>query len=471
MAYAQTHPSFLVRESAPMRLFQPRPGLRAAPIRGEQYLAAITAVWLVIQMFDVLFTIGGSYELALTVCVVWIALPLFFAAPQSFLRTGVSALIAGKGRSSVLLMVFFVVSLASALISGNILKSVGYLVATIVTLMLEYELCARLGGYFHSALRWYSVLGTLAYLPFYLRGAVAGANWGRLSVSEADHPNHFGFVCFSILAAAFGWRSWWVRLTISGLMLTMIIDSRSRTSLISSLVTIAMFIILDLKNKKAIVTGVVASGVLCIGALVSLEYIIPTISSALELQADYRGIGSGLSGRTDLWRAGIDLILERPLLGVGFRLQDEALPTKLQSAGTVHNGYLGTVVEVGILGAIPLFWFMGIGVRNLWRDSNRNHPGSQLGLCFVLGYLATALAEGHLLNLANPSSVIAWCFLISSGIQGQSRSKAAPRVRARFVTRPRIPMPFRQAPASSVKDWSLILRTGRSNSRESNHHS
>src|SRR5579863_8733806 len=176
MSFVQTHPSFLVRESAPIRVFQPRPGLRVAPVRSEQYLAAITAVWLVIQMFDVLFTIGGSYELALAVSVVWIAVPLFFTAPSSFLRTGVSALMAGKGRSSVLLMMFFVVSLASGLISGNILKSVGYLVATIVTLMLEYELLTCLGGYFNSALRWYSVLGTLAYLPFYLRGAVEGAN-------------------------------------------------------------------------------------------------------------------------------------------------------------------------------------------------------------------------------------------------------------------------------------------------------
>src|SRR5579864_6632154 len=105
MSFIQAHPSFSIRESAPMRKFQLRPGLRVAPARGEQYLAAITALWLVIQMFDVLFAIGGSYELALALCVMWIAVPLFFTAPQSFLLTGISALMAGKGRSSVLLMV------------------------------------------------------------------------------------------------------------------------------------------------------------------------------------------------------------------------------------------------------------------------------------------------------------------------------------------------------------------------------
>jgi exopolysaccharide production protein ExoQ len=449
--------------STPLWWHRSRPGV--APARGEQFLAAITAVWLVIQMFDVLFTIGGSYELALTVSVVWIALPLFFAAPQSFLRTGVSALMAGKGRSSVLLMVFFVASLASALTSGNIPKSVGYLVATIVTLMLEYELRARLGGYFNWALRWYSVLGTLAYLPFYLRGAIAG----RLSVSEADHPNHFGLVCFSILGAAFAWRNWPVRVTISGLMIAMIVAAQSRSALVSSLVMITAFLVLELKNRKAVLTAIIAGCAVCIVVLFSFEQIIGAASSVLNLEDQYRGIDSGLSGRVDLWRAGIDIFRDQPFLGVGFRLQDEALPARFQAAGAVHNGFLGTLVEVGLVGAIPLFWFMCIGVRNLWRDSNGNHPGSQLGLSYVLAYFASALVEPRLLNLANPASVIAWCFLISRGIQYQRVRKARPHVRARFVTRLRTPMPYRQAPATAPKDWSLILRLGRSNFRESNH--
>lgn len=59
--------------------------------------------------------------------------------------------------------------------SGDTLKSIGYLLATIVTLAIEYELCAYLGGYFQWALRRYSVLGTLAYLPF-----ICAARWPAL---------------------------------------------------------------------------------------------------------------------------------------------------------------------------------------------------------------------------------------------------------------------------------------------------
>ncbi len=396
-----------------------------AALRGRRYLAAIVAVWLAIQMFDVLFTIGGSYELALTVCVFWIAVPLFFAAPGSFLRSSIATLTGGKGRASVLLLVFVCASLLSAVTSGDTLKSVGYLLATVVTLALEYELCAYLGGYFQWALRWYSVLGTLAYLPFYLRGAVAGANWGRLSVSEGDHPNHFGLVCFSILGASFAWRSWPVRLAISGAMIAMITAAQSRSSLISSLVMITVFMALELKNRKAVLTAMLAGGLVCGAVAASFDQIASGVSSALNMNDQYRGAGTGLSGRVDLWEAGIDIFLENPLLGVGFRLQDEALPARFQAAGAVHNGFLGTLVEVGLIGAIPLFWFIAIGIRKLWRDSNPSQPGSQLGISYVLAYCTSAMVEPRLLNLAHPASVIAWCFLIAGGLQARQKRKAA----------------------------------------------
>jgi O-antigen ligase len=439
-------------------------------VKGRKYFAAIVAIWLVIQMFDVLFTIGGSYEAALTVCVCWIALPLLFAAPQSFLKTGLSAFTAGRGRASVLLLIFVGVSLISALLSDDTLKSAGYLLATIVTLVLEFELCAYLGGYFNWALRWYSILGTLAYLPFYLRGAVAGANWGRLSVSEADHPNHFGLVCFSILGAAFAWRSWPVRITISGLMIAMIAAAESRSSLISALIMITAFVALELKNRKAMLTAILAGGIVCIAVLVSLDSINGAVSSALNLQDQYRGSSSGLSGRVDLWRAGVDIFLDNPFLGVGFRLQDEALPARFQAAGAVHNGFLGTLVEVGLLGAIPLFWFMAIGIRKLWRDSRQTNPGSQLGLSYVLGYCASAMVEPRLLNLAHPASVIAWCFIIAGGLQAQPSVKQVSRG-IRPYLKPAPSTFSNPALGPGPRDWALLLKRSRDQFSESHYRS
>jgi O-antigen ligase len=432
-----------------------------AATRGRRWLAAIASIWLVVQVFDVIFTIAGSYELALAVCVAWIAVPLFFAAPGSFLRTGLSTLTAGRGRASVLLLAFMTASLASALLSGNTPKSVGYLVATIVTLILEYELCAYLGTYFNAVLRWYSVLGTLAYLPFYLRGAVAGANWGRLSVNEVDHPNHFGLVCFSIFGAAFAWRSWPIRLAICGAMIAMITAAQSRSSLVSALVMMTIFIALELKNRKAVLTMILVGGIVTIAALVFLDPISGAVSSVLNLHDQYRGAGTGLSGRVELWEAGIDIFLDHPLLGVGFRLQDEALPAMFQYAGAVHNGFLGTLVEVGLLGAIPLFWFMGIGIGKLWRDSNRSHPGSQLGISYVLGYCASAMVEPRLLNLAHPASVIAWCFLISGGIQAHRSVKQVSRGRRGLVIRPEASRFSTPGSRPAPRDWALLLKTSR----------
>jgi O-antigen ligase len=441
-----------------------------APGQGQKYFAAIVGVWLVIQMFDVLFEIGGSYELALAMCVFWIGVPLFFAAPLSFLKAGLSSLTAGKGRASVLLLVFVGMSLVSALLSDNTLRSVGYLLATVVTLVLEYELCAYLGGYFTWALRWYSILGTLAYLPFYVRGAVAGSHWGRLSVSEADHPNHFGLVCFSILAASFAWRSWPLRLAISSLMIAMITAAESRSALISGLVMITAFLLLELMKRRAVLTAMLACGLVFIAVLVSFDRITGAVSSALNLQDQYRGVSSGLSGRVDLWQAGVDIFLDNPFLGVGFRLQDEALPARFQAAGAVHNGFLGTLVEVGLLGAIPLFWFMAIGIRKLWRDSRQTNPGSQLGLSYVLGYCASAMVEPRLLNLAHPASVIAWCFIIAGGLQAQPSVKQVWRGRRPYFK----PAPFTSSNPGlgpGPRNWALLLKRSRDQFSESHYRS
>jgi O-antigen ligase len=437
--------------------------------RGQKYFAALVGIWLVIQMFDVLFTLGESFELALACCVFWIAIPLVFAAPQLFLKTGLPSVTGGNGRSSVLLMIFLTVSLVSALLSGDTVKSIGYLMATVVTLVLEYELCAYLGRFLIWALRWYSILGAFAYLPFYVRGAIAGDHWGRLSVSEADHPNHFGLVCFSILGAAFAWRSWPVRLAISGLMILMITAADSRSSLVSGLVMITAFLLLELRKRRAVLTAILAGGVMCVAILVSFDQITSAISSALNLADQYRGVSSGLSGRVDLWRAGIDIFLDHPLLGVGFRLQDQALPARFQSAGAVHNGFLGTLVEVGLLGAIPLFWFMAIGIRKLWRESRLAYPGSQLGFSYVLGYCASSMVEPRLLNLAHPASVIAWCFIIGGGIQAQRTNPVFHGRRSRL----KAATPNRFSPVFGRKqwDWALLLKHSRERFCESSYRS
>lgn len=54
-----------------------------------------------------------------------------------------------------------------------------------------------------------------------------------------------------------------------------------------------------------------------------------------------------LTGRTEVWKAGIDQFLETPILGIGFNADRLALGAHM------HNSYLQALIQTGLLGSIP----------------------------------------------------------------------------------------------------------------------
>lgn len=115
-----------------------------------------------------------------------------------------------------------------------------------------------------------------------------------------------------------------------------------------------------------------------------------------------------LSGRSDAWRLAIDLWKEAPIAGHGFRsgetLFDQQLQTGARGAGyrTIHNGFLQTLAELGIIGASLLTLIM---VASLWpRPGELRAP--------VLGMAAAAwtvqLAESSIVGLGSFFAPVAW---------------------------------------------------------------
>ena len=54
-----------------------------------------------------------------------------------------------------------------------------------------------------------------------------------------------------------------------------------------------------------------------------------------------------LTGRTEVWKAGIDQFLETPIVGIGFNADRLALGAHM------HNSYLQALIQTGLLGSIP----------------------------------------------------------------------------------------------------------------------
>lgn len=62
------------------------------------------------------------------------------------------------------------------------------------------------------------------------------------------------------------------------------------------------------------------------------------------------------TGRTELWQQVYALFLERPLLGYGYVASRSLLPKVLPWAGEAHNALAESLLDVGVLGTVPVWY-------------------------------------------------------------------------------------------------------------------
>jgi O-antigen ligase len=120
------------------------------------------------------------------------------------------------------------------------------------------------------------------------------------------------------------------------------------------------------------------------------------------------------AGRLDIWRVGLVVIREHPLLGVGlgcfpvvyYDFLSQATGISWKHAADVaqiltkypHNIYVGAAAELGIGGLLLLLLVLGTHLRaalDTWRRlRDAHHPASSLALTAVAGLLALAVQGG-----------------------------------------------------------------------------
>lgn len=119
----------------------------------------------------------------------------------------------------------------------------------------------------------------------------------------------------------------------------------------------------------------------------------------MNLVLNTSGKDTTLTGRTDLWAVGIDVIRENPLFGVGYRafwVQGYAPAEVLwaqfgiasRSGFNFHNTYISNAVEIGLVGvAIQIAMLFGAFLLALKWGVRAPSPASAL----FFGYLATVV--------------------------------------------------------------------------------
>jgi O-antigen ligase len=148
----------------------------------------------------------------------------------------------------------------------------------------------------------------------------------------------------------FAWR-WQLYLPLA---ITAILLTASRGAFLTMLVALA---IVPATQARLRLRTRVALSALAVGSLVAAAIVVP--ETTLErLQTTQADIESGYFGnRGRIWRAGLDVAWEHPLVGVGAGTFGAAVEPSLNFQWSSHNVFLGILVEDGLVG---LFLFLAM---------------------------------------------------------------------------------------------------------------
>lgn len=145
------------------------------------------------------------------------------------------------------------------------------------------------------------------------------------------------------------------------------------------------------------------------------QFLFDSINAKLELSTDDRGLGTGLTGRTDVWNELIKLLDIRILaFGNGYRTLNNIFES-------VDNGYLVVIYENGLFCLLILLSLILSVMFSLTKvyfsSSDKNNSALYLSFLYlIVTFLANNFVARYLLSVGNPFSAFMIVFLFASPI-------------------------------------------------------
>jgi len=319
-------------------------------------------------------------------------------------------------------------SVSPLVTSENVLRVVGLLVST-----ASYTLFLLLGSrLFHpfaalsSAVRWY-VPGLLATtLLLVILGNVDFSD--RFGNEELLHPNTLGFAYgLAVLFLSFlpTYRLRFMQIVLGFIFGLLLLLTFSKTAILGVALALGAggFLlgpIFSLRKVFFVLGFLISATVL---AWILQDFILQQLTSYTENPY----LVSTLTGRTVLWEWVIQTVAERPWLGFGYRVFQDAIEPFALSMGFLvrvvhaHNAWLDAAFTSGYLGlAVFVLWFVYSVVVILRAlripERDKNAPKSFL-LAMAVFILARSFTEGGL-NLGTDFQIFAGLgFLAEAGVR------------------------------------------------------
>ncbi|HDR16812.1 MAG TPA: O-antigen ligase family protein [Desulfobacteraceae bacterium] len=152
---------------------------------------------------------------------------------------------------------------------------------------------------------------------------------------------------------------------------------------------------------------------LLIGSVIVLGTIIPfTQGFLLSDVAFLFDRSSTLTDRTDIWAQCIHYAMKKPLLGYGFGgFWNDAMRSEIYS--DAHNGYLGTILNIGFVGLIFFSMYFINSARQAGRMMHRNFEWGCLWICLLLMALLHNMTESSQTSFTGFSSALLLFLLVT----------------------------------------------------------
>lgn len=193
--------------------------------------------------------------------------------------------------------------------------------------------------------------------------------------------------------------------------------SFSRTGFLLYLALLAALVILGVLRITPLRLGLAGTAALLAFALAPA----PFRDRILSLSSYSLGGSESLQIRAELWRAGVGIVGDNPLFGMGLGntvMLREYWDHPLNGGYmTVHNAYLQVAMEVGLPGLVVLIWFFALTLRVLYRAVQRlrhTAPREAIFAASLLCGIGALLVAGSALDFMNQSFKNAWLYIATS---------------------------------------------------------
>lgn len=329
-------------------------------------------------------------------------------------------------RSGYLIILFYLLSLpASLLLSGGKFASLAILTIGSILIFVAPAYWSFFGV--KLLVRAFVAAGVASYLILYRAAGVSAfldsSNLSRLNLDNS-HPNLLGYcamVYFGaslLLIASNRWVYWISGLLLGGLSFVIMVKASSRGSFVASSIGLLVFLGLiigslmvnystlkknSFRKLAAYLAGLVLIAFFVGGIIFSFSSVRVKIEEVMLVNDEYRGIGTGFSGRFDEWSEMWDMYsVPEFLFGIGVRETE-------RSGIIIDNSYLVMAIENGVFGLLVFLLFLLTRLRQwlLFGDEDRSKRFFNFAcVAFLFSVLANDFVARYLFSIGNPGAII-----------------------------------------------------------------